>query len=232
MSFRRGRFTLNRWRIHLLIAGILQFISSANAHNGSAGYTDSLGNYTWFNEVNDTLFADSSGQVWFKITENKELWDEAMTIRIANVQALIMLGFDSIKVSQDVFMYDEKSSLFTKLSHLTNNSVYVKDWEPSFNSETFQKDAKKSQRIKSSTIKTDLALKFYSRKANVDNVHAIGLNKKGIIKHGFEAGMEVLESIFKKIGGNKNVHSDPIFDMHLRNAKRLLNKTNKKSNNW
>ena len=212
-----------------LLSALLVLIlpdGTLNAQVGSAGYTDSLGSYEWFDETNATSFLDSSGQEWFKITENNELWEEAVTIRRANILGLVLLGFDSVRVSKDVFLYDETSSLFTKLSRLKHQSEYTQHWKPALNSETLQRDSKKSNRLKSNRGKTDLVLKFYPQKANIKNVDAIGLSKKGFFKHGFEASLEIFELLIKKISCNKKPHSDPIFDMHLRNSKKLLNALN------
>lgn len=211
----------------LLLITLLLLNSTSYAQGGSAVYTDSLGSYCWFDQGNNESFTDSNGKNWFKITENRSLWDEAILIRTANIYALILLGFDSVKVAKDVFMFDEGSPLFTKLSHLRHGPDYVENWKMAFNSDSFRKDANKSVRIKSAFFRTDMVLKFYSQKAKMPNIDAIGLTKKGFIKHSFEAGMEIFELVVKKISGNKDPNKDPIFDMHLRNSQKLLKKVDR-----
>lgn len=155
-----------------------------------------------------------------------DYWTEATAIRNSNILALVALGFDSVMVVKDVHIYEENSVLFTKLSQLNNYDFYIKDWKHSFNSEDFKFSANKSDQIVVNSKKTHLVLKFYPSKGGYNGAYAIGLNKKGFIPHSFEASMEIFEMIVKKVSGNKNPNSDPIYDMHLKNSNKLLNTHN------
>jgi len=154
----------------------------ANIEKGKIldGYTDSNGGYQWFENISEPEFIDSNGIKWIRVTGNRNYWDEADAIRIANVRALIILGFDSISVTRDIVMYNEYSKLFTKLSKLNNSYKYTKEWKNAFNSDNFKYTAKKSKRIKSKTIRTNLVLKLYYQKGKTKNINAIGLCRKGI----------------------------------------------------
>ncbi len=185
------------------------------------GYTDNQGNYIWIENQHDSTFIDN-GKKWYYVTSNFENWNEAVTLRKANIIALISVGVDSSMVVKDVKLYDENSVLFTKLSKIENSDTYIKDWRNAFNTDNFKFEAKKSNLIKIQNKKNGMVLKFYPQKAKITNVSAIGLSHRNLFLHSAEAGMEILEGIYKKAAANNNPHSDPIYDMHIKNAKKII----------
>ncbi len=51
---------------------------------------------------------------------------------------------------------------------------------------------------------------------------------KEFVRHSFEAMMEISEVIYKKIISNNDPNYDPIYDMHFRNAKKIIKKIAKR----
>lgn len=189
----------------------------------AGGYTDSLGRYKWL--TNDMVkYEMAEGKSWYLVSENKKLWQEAICIRNANIQALILLGFDSLTFHQDIFLYPENSVLFTKLSYLQNSYLYIGNWKKALNSEQMRKTAKKSKKLKVCDKSTRLVLKHYAFKAG--DVNALGIVRKGFIAHSFEASMELMDAFTHLLFARRNPHQDLLFDAHIRNAKRLLKKSN------
>ena len=132
------------------------------------GYKDGNGNYVWVENMTTQQFKDDNGVSWERVTGNREAWDEATTIRDANVQALTDLGNDEASVKKDVSLYDGDSELFTKLSKLDNAETYISNWDIKLNSETGTSEAKQSNGIG----KTGLALKFYPTKGGTTSANA------------------------------------------------------------
>lgn len=191
------------------------------------GYTDSLGHYLWLEEVTDSVHVDLQGQKWYKIAEDKALWLEAMTIRKANLLALQTLGCDSLQANKDLFLYYQSNPLFTKESHLLHYTAYIQEWKKAINSDNWSRTARKSQHLKPFGKRTSLVLKYYPQKANIPNIQALGMVRKGFIPHCWEAFLEISESLMKKISGNQDIHHDLLFDLHLRNAQKFLRKYEK-----
>jgi len=212
--------------ILLLTLSFQAFSVSINV-NCPGGYTDNKGSYIWFDEHNEEVFKDKNKVEWNLVAVNKLAWEEAVLIRKANAIALISLGFDSTRVYTDIELFEESSTLFTKLSKLENYSGYVKGWERAYNSQSNSFSSKMSSHIEFENVKTRLVLKFYPTKGQNNPRNSIGLVKKGFIPHTFEAFLEVLEIIVKKIVGSNDPNSDLIYDMHLRNSKKLLRKDKK-----
>jgi len=69
------------------------------------GYEGSNGQYKWFDNHSEQSFTENS-VIWTKVTENKDDWNEAMTVRDANIEGLVSLGFDKSQVEKDVRLYD------------------------------------------------------------------------------------------------------------------------------
>ncbi len=181
---------------------------------GLDGYSGSNGAYVWFEKMNAESFSDINHVEWTKVTSDKQKWDEAMTIRDANIEALVSLGFDREQVIQDVRLYNGDSPLFTKESHLLNPEQYVTSWKSNLNSATGKADALVSGKL----FDASLQLKFYSVKGGIDNANSLGLVRFGV-HHFVEAGLEILErGLFPK-----KANEDPLYDMHLRNAQLYLN---------
>ena len=173
------------------------------------GYEGSNGQYKWFDNHSEQSFSEN-GVKWTKVTENKSDWDEATAIRDANIEGLVSLGFDRSQAERDVRLYEGDNPLFTKESQLNNANNYTGSWESSYNSggET----AYESPEIKN----TGYSLKYYPTKNG--GKKALGIVKRGILGHGLEGVLELLE---RKVYKQK-VDSDPLYDMHYRNARGLL----------
>ncbi|NUM32652.1 MAG: hypothetical protein HUU47_10075 [Bacteroidetes bacterium] len=181
------------------------------------GYRDENGNYKWFDEKKDSAFVDEMNCKWTKVSINKEKWDRAITIRNANICALLKLGFDTMKVLKDVQLLNENSILFTHFSKLENFQDYIFSWKTAFNSYNFKYSARKSSKIP----KTNLSLKFYLQKANTTNAAALGLVKRNTFRHLFEFGSEILKKLEIKINrlSKENYLNNY---MHLNNAIEML----------
>ena len=173
------------------------------------GYEGSNGQYKWFDNHSEQSFSEN-GVKWTKVTENKSDWDEATAIRDANIEGLVSLGFDRSQAERDVRLYEGDNPLFTKESQLNNANNYTGSWESSYNSggET----AYESPEIKN----TGYSLKYYPTKNG--GKKALGIVKRGILGHGLEGVLELLE---RKVYKQK-ADSDPLYDMHYRNARGLL----------
>ena len=186
--------------------------------NGLDGYVSSRGEYKWFDDMTSMSFSDKNKTEWKRVTSERDKWDEAISIRQANIEALTDLGFDRDQVTKDVRLYNGDSPLFTKESHLMNPERYVANWESDINSATGKADALVSGEI----IDTGLQLKFYSVKGDSDNANSLGLVRLGVY-HLVEAGLEFLERGLFPIKAD----DDPLYDMHLRNAQLYLNRKKK-----
>ena len=184
---------------------------------GLDGYSGSNGEYVWFDKKDVESFSDINHIEWKRVTSNKHNWDEAMIIRKANIEALVSLGFDRVQSSQDVKLFDESSSVFTKESRLLNPEHYTATWEPSLNSATMKTDALTSNEVDSSGYR----LKFYSTKGSDSSANSLGLIKAGRFEHKVEAAIEAIERI---IFSNK-ADNDPVYDMHVKNARGFLNRS-------
>ena len=181
------------------------------------GYEGSNGQYKWFDNHSEQSFIDNNVR-WTKVTDNKADWNEATTIRNANIEGLVSLGFDRSQAEHDVRLYDGDNPLFTKESQLNNADNYIGSWERSYNSggET----AYESPEINNSGY----SLKYYPTK-NGGN-RSLGIVNSGKVGHLIEGGMEWLE---RKIFGQK-ADTDPMYDMHFNNACGLLKSFNKLNN--
>ena len=208
---------------NIVLFVLILFASFANADvlnkiDKNYGYRDANGNYKWFDYKKDTVFFDELNRKWTKVSENKEKWNRAITIRNANICALLNLGFDTMKVLRDVKLLNENSILFTHFSKLENFQEYILSWKTAFNSYNFKYNARKSSKIP----KTDLSLKFYLQKANTSNSAALGLVKKNYFRHLFEFAVEILKKIELKT--NRLSRENYLKNyMHLNNAIELLN---------
>ena len=178
------------------------------------GYKGSNGQYVWFANHTEKTFVDGNGVTWDKVTDNRHDWDEATTIREANVQALVCLGFNRKEVEYDVRLYDGDNTLFTKESQLLHPQKYISNWENAFNSEDESYTAKQSPTIKN----TGYSLKFYSNKGGQKGSNSLGLVKTNELSHFFEGLFEKIESVLP------NSNSDPLYDMHYNNASGFLSK--------
>ncbi|MCC6721266.1 MAG: hypothetical protein IT243_03625 [Bacteroidia bacterium] len=194
------------------------FATINNKTEKNWGYRDQNGNYKWFYDKTDTSFIDEYNRKWTKVTENKEKWDRAVTIRNANICALLNLGFDTLKVLRDVQLLNENSILFTHFSKLENCQDYIFSWKNAFNSHCFKYNARKSSKIPM----TDLALKFYLSKANTNNTATLGLVKRNFLKHCFEFTGEIIKKFKIKL---RHLSPENYLKnyMHLNNAIELLN---------
>jgi hypothetical protein len=177
------------------------------------GYQDGNGNYKWFDDHHESSFTEN-GTTWNRVTNNKNDWDEATTIRDAVIEGLVSLGYNKDEVKKDVSLYPETSNLFTKEAQLNNSEKYKNNWNKSFNSDTKKWDAFKSGKISN----TSLHLKFYPTKGGGKN--AIGIVKSGF-SHLMEAGGELMEGFRCKRSG-MDPKTDPYSDMHYDNAVLLL----------
>ena len=184
---------------------------------GLDGYSGSNGEYVWFDKMDVESFSDINHIQWTRVTSDKQKWDEAMTIREANIEALVSLGFDRTQSSQDVRLFDESSSLFTKESLLLNPEQYIATWEPSLNSATMKTDALTSNEVDGSGYQ----LKFYPQKGSDSSANSLGLIKANQFTHKVEAAIEAFERI---VFGNQ-ADNDPIYDMHVKNARGFLNRS-------
>ena len=180
------------------------------------GYEGSNGQYKWFDKHTEQSFKDNN-VIWTKVTDNKSDWREATTIRNANIEGLVILGFDREVVEKDVRLYDGNDPLFTKESKLNNANNYITDWMSAPNSGG--EEASQSPEIAS----TGYALKYYPTKNSGFN--SLGIVKTNKIGHAIEGFLEWLE---RKKHGNI-ADTDPIYDMHYYNALGLL-KMNKQDN--
>ena len=182
------------------------------------GYKGSNGQYVWFANHTEKTFVDGNGVTWENVTSNKHDWDEATTIREANIQALVCLGYDRKEVEGDVRLYDGDNSLFTKESQLCHPQKYTSNWENDYNSEDNSYSAKKSPTIKN----TGYSLKFYPTKGGQKEINSLGIVKTSVSGHVFEGGMEAIERFFY---GSK-ADADPLYDMHYNNATDLIGRLN------
>ena len=153
--------------LRIIICIIPCFLQCSAYAQLSAGYTDSAGKYTWIEHHNSSIYTDTSGTVWYKITENKTIWSEAIAIRDANLYALISLGYDSAISAENLFLYDSDSPLFTKFCHLRNDTSFTRNWKLALNSSGIKRNAKKSPHIMIQSKKSHLVLKFYPNKSTV-----------------------------------------------------------------
>ncbi len=201
----------------------LAFVFKALTPLPTDGYTDSLGHYIWLEGVEE-IYLSPAGRSWYRVAEDKDLWQEAMTIREANLEALELLGFDSLFSQESLFLYTQDNLLFTKLSHLSLPDSFIGGWKPAFNSDTWTRQARTSTKLKVGKRRTGLVLKFYPQKGGIPGAHALGLVKKGFFAHSFEAAMEMLERLWIKIKPGTHPHADPVYDMHLKNSRKLLKK--------
>ena len=184
----------------------------------NSGYRDENGNYKWFDDKNDTVFYDKMNRKWTKVAENKEKWNRAITIRNANICALLNLGFDTIRVLRDVQLLSESSLLFTHFSKLENCQDYILSWKTAFNSYNFKYSARRSSKIP----KTNLSLKYYLQKTNTSNAAALGLVKRNLFRHTLEFAGEIIKKFEIKI--NRLSKESYLKNyMHLNNAIELLN---------
>ena len=182
--------------------------------DGKDGYVSNAGNYQWFWNMVTESFSDISGNSWTWVTNNKEKWDEAITIREANIEALVSLSYDRESVSKDVQLYSGDSPLFTKESYLQNAESYTKNWATAFNSATGAIDSFVSGEIGNS----GLQLKFYPEKGGQREANSLGLVKTGIVLHPLEGFVEMFERVIFK----DKADNDPLYDMHKNNAKQFL----------
>ena len=182
------------------------------------GYEGSNGQYQWFENHSEQSFIDENGMTWNRVTGNREAWNEATTIRDANILGLESLGFDRKGVEQDVRLYDGDDPLFTKESKLNNAQKYTDKWEKAVNSDGGRKTAKQSPEIKN----TGYSLKFYTKKGGRSGANSLGIVKTSGIGHLFEGGLEAIERV---LYGSK-ADSDPFYDMHYNNAASLIYRLN------
>ena len=174
------------------------------------GYESTTGEYKWFDNHTEQCFADNNGVKWTKITDNKSDWIEATTIRDANIEGLVSLGYDRDQAGKDVRLYNADNSLFTKESILLNPDNYIKDWTASNNSGGPM--AAESPEIK----KSGYSLKYYPSKNGIKE--ALGIVKNNGFSHKVEAALELVERMVFK----NNADKDPLYDMHYRNACGLI----------
>lgn len=126
--------------------------------DGRDGYEGSNGLYRWFDDrTGNNPFVDDDGTEWKWITDDRKAWNEAIVIREANIDALIMLNFNEKQVRTDVRLFPGTSALFTKESKLLNHEKYTEKWGRRFNSENFRRDAKESDDLGESGFR----LKYY-----------------------------------------------------------------------
>ncbi|MBQ3946162.1 MAG: RHS repeat-associated core domain-containing protein [Alphaproteobacteria bacterium] len=180
------------------------------------GYYGSNNQYQWFDNHTEQSFVDENGVTWNKVTNNREAWNEAITIRIANIQGLENLGYDRSEAEHDVRLYNEENPLFTKVSHLLDPQKYITKWETAPNSD--EGNAKQSPEIKS----TGFSLKYYPNKGGQKRANSLGIVQTSGLGHLFEAGMEAIE---REICGSK-ADSDSLYDMHYNNATGLIRRLN------
>ena len=200
--------------------GISPFVYCFNCPNtyydpdGRDGYFGSNFEYRWFDDKEGFSFCDEAGIEWSWVTDNKENWDEAITIRNANIEALVSLSFDRDDVSRDVRLYSPDSPLFTKESYLQNKELYTNGWATAFNSATRERDSFVSGEIGNSGFQ----LKFYLQKGALLETNSLGIVKSGLVLHSIEGVIERVErTVFKDRADN-----DPLYDMHVHNAKRFM----------
>ncbi|MCI4667392.1 MAG: hypothetical protein MRZ79_04465 [Bacteroidia bacterium] len=186
-----------------------------------------MGNYTWIEHAHTHVHKDSTGKKWYKIADSKALWEEAMFILKANTLALNCLEDDSLQASIVIQTYKQSNPLFTKLSHLSQPDLHIQKWNKAINSDNWTRTARKSMHVKVHGRRTGLVLKYYPQKGKIKEIHAIGLVRKNFFAHWGEAFFETFEALVKKVARNDDPQADPIFDMHLRNAKKLIRKYEK-----
>lgn len=187
--------------------------------SGKDGYLGSNGEYFWFEKKTVDSFSDINHIEWTKVTSDKQKWDEAITIRDANIEALVSLSFDREQVSKDVKLYDESSPLFTKESKLLNPENYTKEWTAATNSETNKSDALTSKELGN----TGFQLKYYPSKGGDDQANSLGIVKSNFFLHTIEAVKEKVERLLYK----DKADSDPLYDMHVKNARAFLKESKK-----
>ena len=174
------------------------------------GYEGSNGQYQWFDNHSEKSFTDNNNVTWSKVTNNRANWNEATTIRNANIEGLVSLGFNRSQVEKDVRLYNVDNQLFTKESKLNNAQNYTKEWTSAKNSGGPM--AAESPEINNSGY----SLKFYPAKNGEKN--ALGITRSDGFFHLIECGLELIErKIFKDYADK-----DPLYDMHYGNACGLL----------
>ena len=181
------------------------------------GYEDGNGNYQWFDNHTEASFTEGN-TTWTKVTDNKQAWNEATTIRDAVVTGLVQLGNNEAEVKKDVGLFPANSPLFTKEAKLNNADKYTSGWDSKYNSETKTNEASQSSDISN----TGYALKYYPTKGGMQNANAIGVVSSNSTAHLIEAGIEFIE---RAIFGTK-ADKDPISNMHGGNARGFLNRIN------
>jgi hypothetical protein len=179
------------------------------------GYEGSDGSYVWHDDHHEQSFTDNAGTTWTRVTADKARWNEAMTIRNANILALVDQGFDMQRVKQDVRLLSE-GELFTKYSQVNNHEFYTKNWTSAFNSDGKTLNALQSPQLGNS----GLALKYYAEKNKVLNT--LGLVKSSTVAHFWEAGWEKVDEWNRGFGGS----DDYFHDMHYQNANQFINYRN------
>ena len=188
------------------------------------GYEDGKGNYVWFDNETAASFTDEYGKSWSKVTGKKGEWNEATTVRDANVKALVELGFNEKEAKQDVRLQPGDSKDFTKHSKLENQEKYTSKWEKALNSEdllngdlskAFSRSAKQEE-----IPNSDYSLKFYPDKSGEKNINALGLIQSSFFPHVEEAAFEILDMVIRKVFNGRD---DTLIDMHADNAWDYLN---------
>ncbi len=158
-------------------------------------YTNTKGEetvgYVWIDNKSDKEFAfeitpemskrwnepttiDNVGSYKFlRITDDREKWNEATTIRKANIAGLSVLcpNINKEDIENDVRLYKEDNPLFTKESKLNNGDKYISGWEGAYNSETNAYDSFQSKEI----LETGFSLKFYNTKGGQKDVNSLGI---------------------------------------------------------
>ena len=172
------------------------------------GYESSNGQYKWFDNHSEQSFTKNN-ILWTKVTKNRIAWNEAMAIRGANIEGLVNLGFNRSTAEYDVRLYEGDNPLFTKESKFKNADKYIGSWERACNSGG--EAAYESPEIKN----TGYSLKYYLTKNGEQK--ALGIVKRGKLGHFFEGAVEWLERIIFY----QKAESDPLYDMHYRNARGL-----------
>lgn len=178
------------------------------------GYESVTGEYKWFDNRHESSFTADDGTLWNIVTDNRSDWNEATTIRKANIQGLVSMGYSRDDAEHDVRLYEGDNPLFTKESKLLNPDKYISSWANSINSGGNGGVTKISPEIEG----TGYSLKFYSDKGGQEKANSLGIVKSNIIGHLYEFAREKWEE-FRYKG---TAVSDPSYDMHYNNAKGLL----------
>jgi RHS repeat-associated protein len=178
----------------------------------TAGYfNEAESRYVWFDTHEEESFTDESGKTWNLITENKEEWNQAITIREGNIQFLIDMGYDEERVRQNVLLLGGEHDYFTKFSQLTTAEDYVRDEQ--WDDEGFSITG--SGTISESTFSNrGFSIKYYQNKGEFQNINALGLVKSSFVSHVWETVWEILEI---------PLGDDVLFDMHFFNPFEYIN---------